>query len=147
MVGGVGDRSVTSSKKPIQPDGGNGCYPRVCREPLQAVSSGVKDGNRAHWLCSIMCGWKSAVDGPWFGLDRETSEQGDSLVTRRGGEGQRQIGRSTSVAMKGTGTELLRGNRWCWRRGHGSAVLSRFKGPERGWQLKGSVRITETKTG
>ena len=32
MGGGVGDRSMTSSRKPTQPDGGNGCYPRVRRK-------------------------------------------------------------------------------------------------------------------
>ena len=44
MVGGVGDRSVTISRKTTQPDGGNGCYPRVRREHRQAVTFGVKDG-------------------------------------------------------------------------------------------------------
>ena len=39
------------------------------------------------------------------------TEQGGSLVTRRGGEGHRRFGRCTSVVMEGAGTEELRGNR------------------------------------
>ena len=45
MVGGVEDRSVTTSRNPIQTDGGKGCYPRFRREHRQAVTLGVNTGS------------------------------------------------------------------------------------------------------
>ena len=45
MVSGVEYISVTTSRNPIQTDGGKGCYPRVRREHRQAVTLGVSTGS------------------------------------------------------------------------------------------------------
>ena len=110
-----------------QPDGRSDCYPRVRREHRQALIFGGKDGTRAQWLCWVACGLKRAGGGPWFGWYRWRPDHGGSLVTRRGREGQGGIGRCASVAKKGDGTEVLRGNRSRWRGGRDRVILSRWK--------------------
>ena len=54
--GGVVDKSVTLSRKPIQPDGWSGCHPRVRREHRKAVILARRTGTRARRLCWIACG-------------------------------------------------------------------------------------------
>ena len=51
----------------------------------------------------------------WFRRDRRKSEQGGSLVTRRGGKVQGVSGRCVSSSINGAGAEVLRGNGLSWK--------------------------------
>lgn len=108
--GDVVDRSVTLSRKPTPPGRWRRSDSRVRRASSARCFGGEGPGPKPSG--SVGSGVVRSVQVVGLSVESAASpEQDGSLVTRRGAEGQGRIGRYASAAMKGTGTEVVRGNR------------------------------------